>query len=91
MERCALFFGLLIACVWSTSHASVAAKFHSLQAKPDALYSFLKEMPKGGELHYHYDGAVYAETMLQVAAHSKICIHSFYFYETSGDDLFIHF
>ena len=75
MERCALFFGLLIACVWSTSHASVDAKFNSLQAKPDALYAFLKEMPKGGELHYHYDGAVYAETMLQIAAHSQICIH----------------
>lgn len=75
MKRCAFFLGLVIACVWSTSHASVQTTFQSLQAKPDALYAFLKEMPKGGELHYHYDGAVYTETMLQIATHSKICIH----------------
>ena len=75
MQRCALFFGLVIACAWSTTHASVQTTFHSLQNKPDALYAFLKDMPKGGELHYHYDGAVYTETMLQVATHSKLCIH----------------
>ena len=55
--------------------ASVDAHFQTLQNHPAALYAFLHDMPKGGELHYHYDGAVYAETMLHLATRSKICIH----------------
>lgn len=80
MHRLSLFFGLLIACVWSSSHASVHEKFNTLQTQPDALYTFLKQMPKGGELHYHYDGSVYAETMLHMAKQSKnLCIHPEFF------------
>lgn len=75
MPRFTLFFGLFIASMWSSSHASVQEKFHALQGKPDALYAFLKQMPKGGELHYHYDGSVYTETMLQLATQTKLCIH----------------
>ena len=75
MPRFALFFGLFIASLWSSSYASVQEKFRDLQGKPDALYAFLKQMPKGGELHYHYDGSVYTERMLQLATQSKLCIH----------------
>src|ERR1035438_2830686 len=31
------------------------------------LYAYLKNMPKGGDLHMHIDGAVYAETFLAEA------------------------
>lgn len=75
MRHLTFFFGLLIACFWSSSHAGVREKFNQLQTQPDALYTFLKQMPKGGELHYHYDGAVYAETMLNLAQQNKnLCI-----------------
>lgn len=74
--RCLTFiFGCLMTCAWSFSHASVETHFQALRNKPDALYAFLKQMPKGGELHYHYDGSVYAETMLSLARKTNLCIH----------------
>jgi adenosine deaminase len=39
-----------------------------------ALYAFLKEMPKGGDLHNHITGAVYAESLVRFAADSGLCI-----------------
>jgi len=39
-----------------------------------ALYAFLREMPKGGDLHNHLSGAVYAESLIQFAADSGLCI-----------------
>jgi adenosine deaminase len=39
-----------------------------------ALYALLKEMPKGGDLHNHITGDVYAESLIQFAADSGLCI-----------------
>lgn len=39
-----------------------------------ALYALLREMPKGGDLHNHITGAVYAESLIQFAADSGLCI-----------------
>ncbi len=38
------------------------------------LYAYLKNMPKGGDLHVHIDGAVYAETFLAEAVMLGLCI-----------------
>ena len=38
------------------------------------LYAFLKNMPKGAELHYHLTGSVYAETFLADAVAQHLCI-----------------
>ena len=40
-----------------------------------ALEAFLRKMPKGGDLHMHLSGAVYAETFLKDAVHDGICIN----------------
>jgi adenosine deaminase len=42
---------------------------------PLALNSFLVNMPKGGELHFHLSGAVYAETFLKDAAEDNLCVN----------------
>jgi adenosine deaminase len=39
-----------------------------------ALYALLKKMPKGGDLHNHITGAVYAESLIQFAAESGLCV-----------------
>jgi hypothetical protein len=39
-----------------------------------ALYALLKDMPKGGDLHNHITGAVYAESLIQYAADSGLCM-----------------
>ncbi len=52
------------------THAFEAAK----KLGPPELYAFLKEMPKGAELHYHLGGGIYAETTLDEAAKQHLCI-----------------
>lgn len=43
---------------------------------PAALAAFLKAMPKGGDLHNHLSGAVYAETYLGWAKADGDCVNS---------------
>ena len=43
-------------------------------AGPLALQAFLAGMPKGGDLHNHLAGAVYAETWLRDAEDDHVCI-----------------
>ncbi|MDQ1453961.1 MAG: adenosine deaminase [Acidobacteriaceae bacterium] len=43
-------------------------------AGPLALHVFLAGMPKGGDLHNHLAGAVYAESWLRDAAADHVCI-----------------
>jgi adenosine deaminase len=43
---------------------------------PDALAAFLKAMPKGGDLHNHLSGAIYAETYLGWAKADGDCVNS---------------
>jgi adenosine deaminase len=58
------------------SHTSAAGRaFAEAQKKgPLALHAFLWEMPKGGDLHVHLSGAVYAETWLRDAAEDGLCV-----------------
>lgn len=44
------------------------------QTGPAELYAFLRTFPKGGDLHMHLSGAVYAETFLAEAAGSRMCL-----------------
>jgi len=41
---------------------------------PTPLREFLYAMPKGGDLHNHLSGAVYAESYLALARHDAMCI-----------------
>jgi adenosine deaminase len=47
-----------------------AAKANALE-----LRTFLEKMPKGGDLHMHLSGAVYAETFLKDAAADNLCVN----------------
>lgn len=52
----------------------IAAMFERLRSDPLRLRAFLAEMPKGGDLHNHLGGAVYAETYLARAVNRGLCI-----------------
>ena len=39
-----------------------------------ALYAFLRQFPKGADLHVHLSGAVYAETFIRDAAEDGVCV-----------------
>ena len=49
------------------------ARFAQLRNDPPSLYAFLLRMPKGGDLHNHVSGAIYAESYLRAAAVDGLC------------------
>jgi adenosine deaminase len=52
-----------------------ASAFARAAKNPLELRAFLQQMPKGGELHFHLGGAVYAETILRDAAEDNLCVN----------------
>ncbi len=79
---CALFATLVVGLSCSAQastgrggdEAHVAARLEALRKDPAALRAFLVSMPKGGDLHMHLSGAVYAETFLKNAAEDHLCV-----------------
>ena len=53
-----------------------ARHFESLRKTPPQLLAFLLAMPKGGDLHNHLSGAIYAESYIQWASESGLCINT---------------
>lgn len=84
MKRLIGFWLLFV--LQTLSYANVVDYFQQIKKDPNALYVFLKEMPKGGELHYHLTGGAYPEMMLDLAAKGHYCIHPETFVITKGDD-----
>ncbi|KTF30097.1 adenosine deaminase family protein [Xanthomonas vesicatoria] len=60
----------------------VAQLFHDAAAQPAQLRAWLQAMPKGGDLHNHLSGSVYAEDYLQWASEDGACVQL--------DDLSLH-
>ena len=50
------------------------AYFRTVSTKPPELWAFLKDMPKGGDLHSHLSGAIYAESMIGWAVEDGLCV-----------------
>jgi len=67
-----LQFGYVVAA--QNAEQSSARYFDSIRNIPPLLEAFLRQMPKGGDLHNHLSGAVYAESYLQFAIHDGLCI-----------------
>jgi adenosine deaminase len=57
----------------ASNEARTAGYFESIRKDPNLLLPFLREMPKGGDLHNHLSGAIYAESLIQWAADAKDC------------------
>ena len=51
-----------------------AKYLESVRHQPGLLLAFLQEMPKGGDLHVHLSGAIYAESMIDWASESALCV-----------------
>jgi adenosine deaminase len=51
-----------------------AKYLESVRHQPGLLLAFLQAMPKGGDLHVHLYGAVYAESMIDWASESALCV-----------------
>jgi hypothetical protein len=59
----------------SVGHEQKTARyFESVRSQPLLLHAFVAQMPKGGDLHNHLSGAVYAESFIQWAAQDGLCV-----------------
>ncbi len=74
----ALSLGLLTSSSVSqskpTAEERTARYFDSVRKQPNLLLAFLREMPKGGDLHNHLGGSVYAESLIDFAAADGLCV-----------------
>lgn len=60
-----LFFSALLHIGYAQS--SVNQYFEKIRNNEAALTAFFAQMPKGGDLHHHYSGSIYAEPLLEDA------------------------
>ena len=51
-----------------------AKYMESVRHQPELLLPFLQAMPKGGDLHVHLYGAIYAESMIDWASENALCV-----------------
>jgi adenosine deaminase len=57
-----------------SAETATARKFSAVRHSPLQLRAFLRAMPKGGDLHNHLSGAIYAESYLRWAAEDELCL-----------------
>lgn len=58
----------------SANEKGAAQRLEQLRSKPSKLRNFLRDMPKGTDLHTHLSGAVYAESMIKWGAEDNKCV-----------------
>lgn len=57
-----------------TAEQKTAHYYDSIRNQPTLLLAFLHGMPKGGDLHNHLSGALYAEDMIDWSAADNFCV-----------------
>ena len=57
-----------------TGESKAAKRLDAVRAEPLLLLDFLREMPKGGDLHNHLVGAIYAESWIDLATQDNLCV-----------------
>jgi hypothetical protein len=56
------------------AEAHTAEWFEAIRHRPTQLRAFIQRLPKGGDIHTHLSGAVYAESYLEWAAANGYCV-----------------
>lgn len=59
-----------------SAEAATSHKLDAARVNPLNLYDFLYRMPKGGDLHNHLSGAVYAESWIRDAEEDRLCVNT---------------
>lgn len=57
-----------------TSEERTGRYLESIRHQPQLTLAFLREMPKGGDLHNHLSGGIYAESWIDFAAEDNLCV-----------------
>jgi adenosine deaminase len=73
--RCALLILLIsVGAASQTAEQRTARYLDSIRKQRSLLLAFVHDMPKGGDLHVHLSGAIYAEDLIDWAASDNLCI-----------------
>src|SRR5215813_9166349 len=59
-----------------TAEQRTANYFESIRKSPPKQLAFLLKMPKGGDLHNHLSGSIYAERYIEWAAENGLCVNN---------------
>jgi adenosine deaminase len=72
---CGFLVFILSGCAVSqSSEQRTSLYLERIRKQPGLLLAFLRDMPKGGDLHNHLDGAIYAEDLIDFAADGNLCV-----------------
>ncbi len=58
----------------ANAEARTAGYLESIRTNPSELALFMRDMPKGADLHNHLSGGIYAETFIRWAAQDSMCV-----------------
>src|SRR5215207_4401334 len=58
-----------------TAEQRTARHYETIRNLPPQLFAFLLRMPKGGDLHNHLSGTIYAESYIKWAADQGLCVN----------------
>lgn len=73
--RCCLLIFLL--STWAAAQSGeqrTSLYLEHIRKQPPLLLAFLRDLPKGGDLHSHLYGAIYAEDIVDFAASGGLCV-----------------
>lgn len=70
-----MFLVLLLPTTSMADEGATQSYFNEIRGEPALLRNFLYKFPKGGDLHNHLNGAIYAESYIAWAAQDGKCIN----------------
>jgi adenosine deaminase len=67
---------VIVSCLAAaqTAEQKTARYLDSIRRQPSLLLAFVHDMPKGGDLHNHLGGAIYAEDLIDFASSDNLCV-----------------
>jgi adenosine deaminase len=74
LRRCLPLLLLTALAAAQTPEQRTARYLDSIRKQPSLLLAFVHDLPKGGDLHNHLDGAIYAEDLVDFAASGNLCV-----------------
>jgi adenosine deaminase len=74
LRHCWLVLLLIGLAAGQSAEQRTSHYLESVRKQPPLLLAFVRELPKGGDLHNHLDGAIYAEDLVDFAASGGLCV-----------------
>src|ERR1700722_2279258 len=74
LARCCVLLLLSGFTAAQSSEQRTASWLDRIRKQPQLLLAFVRDLPKGGDLHNHLDGAIYAEDLVDFASDGGLCV-----------------